>query len=224
MPSVLQEKNWECPTAVELTKWTKLFRKGKTKLAVQTIPIDFASNEAGETLTAVTYLRHTAVHRLPTTARGISQLLDAAVNLAQTLQDNLRAAKLDELRSDINIQIKAMELNKNVLEDTVSLQLEEIQRKREELESTEAELIQRMLNDDTNNKTLIGRLLDDSVRRLFTGEKQDEDDEKEEKDDEQEDDRGEIKADRKKPEQEEDDEDYSSGYETSPEEKLNDAD
>jgi hypothetical protein len=174
IPSVLKEKKWECPVAVELTKWIRLFHNGKSTLTAQTIPIDLASSEADKMFTAVTHLRHTAVHRLPTTAPGISQLLGAAVKLAQTLQDDLRAAQLDELRCEIDIQIKAMEVKKNVLEDTVSA---EIQRRREELGRMETQLIQRMLEDDMNNKTLIGRLLEDSICRIFRGGKQDMDDE-----------------------------------------------
>ena len=208
--------------AVELTKWTKLFRNGKGTLTAQTISIDLASRESHKMLTAVTCLRHTAVHRLPTTARGISQLLGAAVKLARTLQDDLRAAQLDELRCEIDIQIEAMELNKNVLEDTVSA---EIQRRREELERMEIELIQRMLEDDMNNKILIGRLLEDSICRIFTGGKQDMDDEKDKrKDGEREDDRAEEQEDRKELKQEENEEDDSSAYETSAEEISEDVD
>ena len=205
--------------AVELTEWTKLFRKGKSKLAVPTIPIDFASKEAHKMLMAVTHLRHIAVHRLPTTTRAISRLLDAAVKLAQTLQDNLRARQLMELRCDINVQIRAMELNKNVVEDMVSAELQEFRRKREELERMEKDLIQKILDDDKNKKSLIGRLLEDSVRRIFWDEKQGTDNEKEGKGDAREDSRGPAKRDGKKSEQEED-EDYTSGYETSAEEVL----
>lgn len=221
MPSVLREKNWDCPMAVELTKWTKLFRKGKGKLTAQTSPIDFASEEAHKTLTAVTRLRHTAVHRLPTTARGISQLLDAAVKLAQALQDNLRAAQLDELRSEVNTQIEALELKKNVLEDTVST---ELRRKREELERMETELIQKMLKDDMCNKTLIGCLLEDSVRRIFRGEKQNEGDKEKERADKRSNDWWEEQEDGKELEQEQSEEDDSSGYETSAEEQPDGAD
>lgn len=141
MPSVLQERNWVCPMAVELTKWTRRFRKGKSKLALDTSPIEFASREGQEMFNTVEYLRHTAVHRLPATARRVSQLFEAAVKLAQNLQDSLRARQLDELSCEINIQIEAMELNKNVLEDRGSAGLQEIQRKREELKMMETDLI-----------------------------------------------------------------------------------
>jgi hypothetical protein len=107
---------------------------------------------------------------VPTTTRGISQLLDAAVKLAQTLQDDLRAAQLDEIRRDFDLQIKAMEQNKNMLEDTMSAGFQEIQRQRQELDRMEVDLIQKTLTDDENNKALVGQLLERSVRRSLSGE------------------------------------------------------
>ncbi|KAK4120741.1 hypothetical protein N657DRAFT_636162 [Parathielavia appendiculata] len=145
MPLVL-EKKWDCPTVVELTQWTKIFRKNK-KMNIQKTELD-----AGGFLglpTMVSSLRHTAVHRLATTARDVGRLLESGVKLALVLGDN------------------AMELNKNVLEDTTAFRLREIQEKREELDRMEAEQIRKMLNDDVNNKLLIGQQLENSVRAIF---------------------------------------------------------
>jgi hypothetical protein len=79
----------------------------------------------------------------------------------------LRAAQLEELQSDVDSKIKAMELNKNVLEDTASSKLQDIQRQREELDRMEAKLIEETLQQDLDNKALIGQLLEDSVRGIF---------------------------------------------------------
>jgi hypothetical protein len=220
MPSVLEEKKWECATAAELTQWTRLFRKGKSKLGVQANSIDFSHRM----LTAVSQLRHTAVHRVPTTARGISQLLDAAVKLAQTLQDDLRAAQLDEIRRDFDLQIKAMELNKNMLEDTMSAGLQEIQRQRQELDRMEVDLIRKTLTDDENNKALVGQLLERSVRRILSGETQAKSTEKQDGNGDEREDNGDLeRGNGETPDQEEsEDDDDTSGYETSSEERLDD--
>ncbi len=92
------------------------------------------------------------------------------MRLAQILHDNLRATQLEEVLSEVDSKIEAMELNKNVLEDTASHKLQEIQRRREELDRLEAELIQRMLQDDLDNKALVAQLLEDSVRGIFAKE------------------------------------------------------
>lgn len=233
MPSLLKEKQWECPAAAELTQWVKLFRKGKAKSTAQGVPTELCSHEAQQMLTTVSHLRHTAVHRLPTTARGITQLLDGAVKLAQTLQDDLRAGQLDKMRRDIDLQIKAMELNKNVLEDTVSAGLQAIQRQRQELERMEADLIQKMLVDDENNRILVGRLLENSARRIFSGETEDvAKEEEEEKSEELEESTRVVNGDGRVAEQrqeeeeegEEEEDDDMSGYQTSCEERLGDGD
>ena len=81
--------------------------------------MDPHTEETEKMLTTVSNLRHTVVHRLPTTARGVSRLLKSTVELAQILQDGWRAAQLEELRSEVKSQIKVMEMHKNLLQDTI---------------------------------------------------------------------------------------------------------
>ncbi|EQB57289.1 ubiquinol-cytochrome-c reductase cytochrome c1 [Colletotrichum gloeosporioides Cg-14] len=112
-------------------------------------------------------LRHTAVHRLRTTARGISRLLESAVGLAEALNDVARAAQLEELKSELDGKIKAMEMSKNVLEDRAAAGLEEIRRQREELDRQEKQLVLDMLTEDREYKDLVGKLLVASVKDIF---------------------------------------------------------
>lgn len=112
-------------------------------------------------------LRHTAVHRLRTTARGISRLLESAVGLAEALNDVPRAAQLEELKSELDGKIKAMEMSKNVLEDRAAAGLEEIRRQREELDRQEKQIVLDMLTEDREYKDLVGKLLVASVKDIF---------------------------------------------------------
>ena len=169
MSSILKQKKWECSSAVELTKWIKIFRKKEGKVHLPPLPPEIDSDTLGVILAKVSDLRHTAVHRLPTTAKGISRLLEHAVKFAQILQDTVRAAQLDDMRSALDSQIQAMELNKNALEDMATVELLEIQRQREELDRREAALIDGMLKDDLENKALVGQLLEDNARGIFHG-------------------------------------------------------
>jgi len=164
MPELLQEKNWECAAAAELTEWTKMFLKGKHPQS----ELPELSEEGGtELLQKVANVRHTAVHRLPTTAKDVCRLLESAVTFAQVLRDDRRAEQLDGLRAELSSKIKAMELNKKVLGDKLASELQAIQKRREELDKREAELIQKTLNDDMDNKILIGQLLEGSVHQIF---------------------------------------------------------
>ncbi|KZL68385.1 ubiquinol-cytochrome-c reductase cytochrome c1, partial [Colletotrichum incanum] len=169
IPDVVQQKGWDCASAVELTKWAKTFDKQMTKLPSDAIAT--TSSSITDVLYPTHELRHTAVHRLPTPARRISQMLRAALKLAEALQDLTRAAQLEELVSEVDAKIKAMELTKNALEDRALSQLEGIRRQREELDRQEKGLTEEMVKDDHDNKMLIGRLLEASVKEIFEGTK-----------------------------------------------------
>jgi hypothetical protein len=91
------------------------------------------------------------------------------MKLAEALQDTVRTAQLEDLQYEIDSKIKAMELNKNVLENTLAQELRDIARQREELDRKEKGLIEGMKRDDAENKVLVGVLLSDSVRRIFGG-------------------------------------------------------
>ena len=165
LPSILQEHGWDCAAAVELTEWTRILAKRSAKLPMQALELKGSS--FNEILSSATKMRHTAVHRLPTTTRSIGQFIESAMRLAEALHHPLHAAQLKELLDEIDSKIKAMELNKNVLEDELNSQLEEIHRQREELNKKEKDVIATTLREDLENKTLIGTLLEESVRKIF---------------------------------------------------------
>ncbi|GKT44873.1 uncharacterized protein ColSpa_05054 [Colletotrichum spaethianum] len=168
-PDAIQQKGWDCASAVELTKWSSIFNKQMSRLPSHAIaPL---SAPVTEVLFSTHELRHTAVHRLPTPARGISQMLKAALKLAETLQDHTCAVQLDELASQVDKKIKTMEMTKNILEDRAITQLEAIRRQREELDKQEKGLIEEMMKEDCDHKMLIGRLLEASVEEIFDKEK-----------------------------------------------------
>ncbi|KAK1719374.1 hypothetical protein CaCOL14_006065 [Colletotrichum acutatum] len=165
IPGVLQSQGWDCPSAVELTKWTKVFNRAGLNLPAH------ATTPAGTTIKDVLFrtrqLRHTAVHRQPTTAREISQHLRTALRVAKTLQDVSRAAQLEDLMSEVDEKIKAMVLTKNVLENRTLFSLDDIRRQREELDRQEKEMIENMVREDRDHKALIGRLLEAAVDDIF---------------------------------------------------------
>ncbi|KAK0378425.1 hypothetical protein CLIM01_04200 [Colletotrichum limetticola] len=165
IPHVLQSQGWDCPSAVELTKWTKVFNRAGLNLpAHATAP---ANTPIKDVLFRTHQLRHTAVHRLPTTAREVSQHLGTALKVAETLQDVSRAAQLEDLMSEVNEKIKAMVLTKNVLENRTLFSLDDIRRQREELDRQEKQVIENMVREDRDHKALIGCLLEAAVDDIF---------------------------------------------------------
>ncbi|KAK1675199.1 hypothetical protein BDP55DRAFT_159999 [Colletotrichum godetiae] len=165
IPHVLQGQGWDCSSAVELTKWTSVFSTTGLKLPAH------ATTPAGTSIKEILFhthqLRHTAVHRLPTTARGVNQHLRAALRVAEALQDVSRAAQLEDLVSEVDEKIKAMVLTKNVLENRTLFSLDDIRRQREELDRQEKEVIESMVKEDSDHKALIGRLLEAAVDDIF---------------------------------------------------------
>lgn len=173
-PAVLEEKGWDCASSVELTTWTRLLAHTADKMPPG------AFNSGGTPLTEVLFatnnLRHSAVHRVLTTARSIQDLVKSALTLTFTLGDQKRARQLEEMCYELESKIKAMELNKNALENTASASLDEIQRQRELLDRKEREVIANMMKDDQETKGLIGALLEDSVGRILEEKTEVEDD------------------------------------------------
>ncbi|PVH90454.1 hypothetical protein DM02DRAFT_712176 [Periconia macrospinosa] len=165
-PSIVLNKGWDCAEAGELTKWTRIISKHSGKLPAHAFTLSEGSS-LDFVLVSTNKLRHSAVHRLRLTARGVSQLVEAARNLAEALQDSLRTSQLKELQLDIDSKVKAMELYKNVLEDEFARQLEELSQQRKDLDEKEERLRADLRAKDLENTFLIGSLLEESVKRIF---------------------------------------------------------
>lgn len=72
---------------------------------------------------------------------AIDAFIVSAMRLTEALRDTLRTSQLESLHLDIQVRIKAMEFNKNALEEELSRKLEAIQRQREELDKKEVEVL-----------------------------------------------------------------------------------
>lgn len=125
------------------------------------------------TLLAVNKLRHSAVHRLRISAKGILQMIFAATELAQTMSDATRASQLEDLSKELQSMIQSQELNKNYLETKLNNELDEIKRLREELMKREQEAISTMVTEDKQNAQFVGSLLERRLRSILDGQSMD---------------------------------------------------
>ena len=167
MPSLLADKKWECAEAIELNKWAYTISKRHGKFPDGAFKK--SSTNLAESLLAVNKLRHSSVHRLHTSAKGIIQMLDAAVKFAETLSDVARATQLEELSKEVKSKVKSQELNKNYLETKIKNELEEIDRQRRELAKREQQAIASMSAEDEDNTRFIGALLEDRLQAIMDG-------------------------------------------------------
>ncbi|KAE8323704.1 hypothetical protein BDV39DRAFT_217558 [Aspergillus sergii] len=167
LPSELEDNRWDCAAAVELTKWTKLFKKWSPQLADGSLQC--SGPEFHARLAEVSGIRHTAVHRAPITARAIDTFIVSAMRLTEALRDTLRTSQLENLHLDIQAKIEAMEFSKNALEGGLRRELETIQRKGEELERKKLELRAKTIANDNEIKVFMGLMVKKSIKRIFRG-------------------------------------------------------
>lgn len=165
LSDVLDRRKWECSEAVELTEWLKILNQRCGKVPAHAFAVQISSIQG--ILSSARRLRHTAVHRLPMTARGICQLVQSAARLSEALRDPLRTAQLEAIAQTLGSLTRDMELHKNFLENSLDVNLKTIRQQREELNQREAALIAMTKREDAEEKKLIGSLLEDSVRRIM---------------------------------------------------------
>lgn len=167
LPQVLSNEKWDCPEAVELTKWTKTLAKHRNA-----IPLSAVNASQGELSNAVLFstdrLRHAAVHRLPTSAGGIQTMILSAVELATMLNDTVRAAKMEQIHCELASIVKDMEVNKEFLESRLDDELKAVAEQRAELDRREQRAVATMLNDDKDYQMYVSSLLDKAVTGLAT--------------------------------------------------------
>lgn len=132
LPELLVQRRWDCKEAVELNKWTHAAAKRLDKL-----PSAFANDSTlslANVLISANKLRHSAVHRLPTTAKGILEMVHSATRFARVLRDTTREQQFNELHRELEGKIRALDLNKNFLETNLEQELQDIAKQRRVLD------------------------------------------------------------------------------------------
>lgn len=165
LPDNLERNGWDCAAAVELTKWTRPPFRWTSQIPEDALQLTDLKLES--ILSKVVRIRHTAVHRLPTTARGVCDLVRIAKKLAEALGDSLRTSQLESLHHDLQDKIQILEFNKNVLEENLACQLRNIEEERELLNRREERLRAKTVEDDRENKLMMGLLLEESLEQIF---------------------------------------------------------
>lgn len=163
LPSVLDKSGFDCPAAVELSKWTKIFSKHRHKLVKDTPSFTLKDPSFSGLLVSARKLRNIAVHRAPTTAVEVARLVGAAAALTEILQDHRRAASLLVMHSEIKEQIEVVEFSRQILRQQADAELENIHRAREELDRREREVAAGLLDEDARHRRTVGRLLEEAA-------------------------------------------------------------
>lgn len=165
LPSLVNEQRWVCAASVELNRWTQyLDERTLGDLGLNT-GIDRAA--LGVLLVEIRNLRDVAVYRVPTTARGVSQLLHHAKRFSCLLRDNERTTTIDRIKEIVDDKIYLLELNKKVLESEANRKLRVIREQQAALRLQEKDIIADMMQLDLERGKLASRVLRHSIGKLI---------------------------------------------------------
>ena len=155
----MEARRWHEVESIELTEWTKRFLKYAKSLPPSAIK-RISGKSIAQVLFGTSALRHSAVHRLPTSAAGILNMIYAAMTFAEALNDPKRVERVEEIKTQLEASIDEIVQHQNLLECKLKEQLEEIAHRRAELEELERSSIEEMLATDKQQRTVVGSALE----------------------------------------------------------------
>ncbi|PNP82160.1 hypothetical protein FNYG_04349 [Fusarium nygamai] len=157
LSSIMQDRHWDCPEAVELSQWAELLgdqgnlkRQGNKK-------------SHKRLLQSIAQIRHTAVHRLRTDTKGLQRFLADAEDLARALGDDLYTEAIATLRLDTQSTITELAKNKQSIQLQLDRAKEEIEKRRAELNQQEQENLRHMEREDKRYCALAGEKLQSAL-------------------------------------------------------------
>lgn len=159
MQSILQRHQWDCPEAAELNLWAAEFLNSQKLFAKR----KDVGKPLEELFRSVADIRHSAVHRIRISAKGIERFILDAESLAILLDDSERLRSLSELRRDTQSTIEELECNKHVLGAKLDEHLKKIAAERAELDRLEEGAIREMLEEDGQYQVYAGTNLEQAI-------------------------------------------------------------
>ncbi|KAL8990380.1 MAG: hypothetical protein Q9177_000955 [Variospora cf. flavescens] len=155
VPNLMEARKWKEAESIELTQWIKRFSKH-----AKSLPLSAFDRVPGKGITEVLFgisnLRHSAVHRLPTSAAGILNMLSAAIDFAEALKDSKRAERVLKIKTQLEASVQEVVQHQNLLECKLTAQFEDIARRRAELDELERSSLEEMLERDEKQRTEVG--------------------------------------------------------------------
>lgn len=167
LPEAISARGWECPEAAELTKWIKLFQAHGEEISPSPVS-EIPGRTWQEVLIATNRIRHSAVHRLHTSAKGIQNMVGDAIMMTKMLRDPTRTSLLEHIRQELASSIKEIEGRLVILEKALSKELDLLAKRRAELSRLQDAAIHRIIDLDRQNRRVIGLALGEGLRELYS--------------------------------------------------------
>ncbi|KAI1125915.1 hypothetical protein F5Y10DRAFT_221587 [Nemania abortiva] len=160
MPDILKKNRWDCSEAAELNLWVAEFLQRQNELSSR---VEDIGQPLTKLLRSVADIRHTAVHRIRISARGLEQFLLNAESFVTLLGDTTRLKSLTELRRNIQQATEELERNKHVLSSKLRETRKRLAAQRAELDRIEEIAISDMLREDSEYQAFAGKNLEATV-------------------------------------------------------------
>ncbi|KAI0538482.1 hypothetical protein GGR58DRAFT_526058 [Xylaria digitata] len=158
MPEVLKKNQWACSEAAELNLWAVEFLQYQGKLFDKTVDVGMP---LAKLFRSIADIRHTAVHRIYISAKGLEHFLLNAESLVTLLGDATRLKSLADLRRTVQQAIEELEGNKHVLSSKLTETLKRIAAQRAELDRAEEAAITDMMREDGEYQAFAGKNLEE---------------------------------------------------------------
>lgn len=160
MPDVLHKNDWDCPEAAELNLWALEFIKRPDEFSDKRVDI---GKPLEKLFSSVADIRHTAVHRVRISARGVEQFLIDGEALATVLRDESCLESMAKLRQTTQSAIGELERNKHVLSSKLEKTMKRIATQRAELDRQEEAAIKETVEEDGEYQDIAGTHLELAV-------------------------------------------------------------
>ncbi|EZG05410.1 hypothetical protein H106_05127 [Trichophyton rubrum CBS 735.88] len=167
-PELISTEMWDCPEAIELSKWTLVLNK-----IIHKIPINAFNAEEYPNIRAILHsgyeIRNIAVHRKRVSLQKLEDITQAAVLFLRAIRDNNRELQLSSVHAVMSVFMWSLESRRQIIEARFREELEEIQRVRKtlDLREKEAEIAMRTANAKVNDLTKY--MLEHSLQEIFGG-------------------------------------------------------
>lgn len=157
LTKILEQKQWDCPEAVELNIWVSVLKLNDPIFAQA--DVEQWGGDLNELYSSMAALRHTSVHRLRITASRTKRFLADAVSFTNLLKDEDCCVAVRRLRQDYEDMFDELGRNKDLLELRLAEERQEIARQRAFLAQRESDAIENMFKDDRELSVSIGARL-----------------------------------------------------------------
>ena len=151
----MNAQKWYEAESIELNEWNNRFSKYAKSLPPSAMK-SIAGKTTAEMLFGTSRIRHSAVHRVRTSAAGILNMLGAAITFAEALNDSKRGERITEIKGQLQASVEEIVQHQNLLERKLMDQLEDIAPRRAELDGLERSSIEEMLATDQEQRTEVG--------------------------------------------------------------------